>query len=151
MVKFNLDDEYKYFTPFTAYMEYILLNYNNFLKNHLKNSDISNREFLYLFNIFCNKEISQKDLADLMYVSEANVTKIVKKLEKKGYLVRHKDENNKSRNLLSLSDKGKLIVNKLVKLSNEWEINLTKSYDMKKRDEIKDLLYELSENSVDIN
>ena len=104
-----------------------------------------------MFNIFCNKEISQKDLADLMYVSEANVTKIVKKLEKKGYLVRHKDENNKSRNLLSLSDKGKLIVNKLVKLSNEWEINLTKSYDMKKRDEIKDLLYELSENSVDIN
>ncbi len=79
MVKFNLD-EYKYFTPLTAYMEFILLNYNNFLKNHLKNSDISNREFLYLFNIFYNKEISQKDLADLMYVSEANVTKIVKKL-----------------------------------------------------------------------
>lgn len=151
MVKFNIDDELKYFTPLTVYMEYILLNYNNFLKNHLKDSDISTRDFLYLINIFFNKGISQKDLADLMYVSEANITKIVKKLEKKGYVVKNKDEKNKSRNLLFLSKKGELIVYQLVKLSIEWETKLTEAYDVDKRDDIKDLFYELSENSVDIN
>lgn len=151
MVKFNIDDELKYFTPLTVYMEYILLNYNNFLKNHLKDSDISTRDFLYLINIFFNKGISQKDLADLMYVSEANITKIVKKLEKKGYVVKNKDEKNKSRNLLFLSKKGELIVYQLVKLSIEWETKLTEAYDVDKRDDIKDLFYEFSENSVDIN
>ncbi|MBQ6219309.1 MAG: MarR family transcriptional regulator [Methanosphaera sp.] len=151
MVKFNIDDELKYFTPLTVYMEYILLNYNNFLKNHLKDSDISTRDFLYLINIFFNKGISQKDLADLMYVSEANITKIVKKLEKKGYVVKNKDEKNKSRNLLFLSKKGELIVYQMVKLSIEWETKLTEAYDVDKRDDIKDLFYELSENSVDIN
>lgn len=58
MVKFQLPDEIKYFTPFTMYMEYILLNYNNFLKNHLEKEEITTKEFLYLFNIFYNKKIS---------------------------------------------------------------------------------------------
>jgi hypothetical protein len=52
MVKFNLEEELKYFTPFTVYMEYILLHYNNFLKTHLKNKNITPKEFLYLYNIF---------------------------------------------------------------------------------------------------
>ena len=151
MVKFNTKEELKYFAPFTIYMEYILMNYNNFLKDHLKNKDITTKDFLYLFNIFSNKNISQKDLADLMFVSEANITKILKKLEKKGYIERKKDENNKSRNIIFLSNEGELLVYQLVKYSIEWETKVSKFFDIKEMENFKDLLYELSENSVDVN
>ena len=96
MVKFNLEEELKYFTPFTVYMEYILLHYNNFLKTHLKNKNISTKEFLYLYNIFYPKQVSQKELAERMFVSEANITKIIKKLEKKGYVERKKMKTTKA-------------------------------------------------------
>ena len=89
--------------PFTMYMEYILLNYNHFLKKHLKDKNITTKEFLYLFNLNFNKNISQKELAELMYVSEANIAKMIKKLESKGFVERRRDENNKSRNVLSLT------------------------------------------------
>ena len=129
MVEFNVSEEIKYVTPFTMYMEYILLNYNNFLGNHLKKENITTREFLYLFNIFYNKNISQKELAELMYVSEANIAKIVKKLVEKGYVSRRKDDDNKSRNLLTLTKEGISIVLQLVKITIEWETKVSGNYD----------------------
>lgn len=150
MVEFKLSDELKYFTPFTMYMEYILLNYNNFLKEHLKEEKLTTKEFLYLFNIFCNKRISQKELADLMYVSEANIAKMIKKLDKRGYVNRRKDEKNKSRNILCLTQKGELTVYQFVKLTIQWETKVSKTQDIYTMDEFKDFLYELSENSVDV-
>jgi len=131
-------------------MEYTLLNYNNFLKNNLKHKDISNREFLYLFNIFYQKTISQKELADLMYVSEANIAKMIKKLEKKGYVSRHKDQNNKSRNIICLSKKGIEQINKLIQLTNQWELEVSKINNVQNINDFKDILYAISENSVDL-
>lgn len=150
MVKFNISEELKYGAPFTIYMEYILLNYNNFLGKHLINENITTREFLYLFNIFSNKNISQKQLAELMYVSEANITKIVKKLIEKGYVSRRKDDNNKSRNLLALTKKGMDIVLQMLKLTMEWESKVSDNYDSGSIVEFKDILYDISEKSVDI-
>ncbi|MBR0472106.1 MAG: MarR family transcriptional regulator [Methanosphaera sp.] len=150
MVKFNLEEELKYFTPFTMYMEYILLNYNNFLKNHLKNKNITTKEFLYLFNIFYNKNVSQKYLADLMYVSEANVAKMLKKLESKGLVERRRDKNNKSKNVLSLTKDGELTVFSLLKFSIEWETRVSDMIDEEKLVDFKDRLYEISEKSVEI-
>lgn len=149
MVKFHISDELKYFTPFTMYMEYILLNYNNFLKKHLNEEKITATDFLYMFNIFCNNGISQKELADLMYVSEANIAKMVKKLDNYGYINKIKDENNKSRNLLSLTQKGNQIVNQFVQLTHQWETNVVKNQDTN-MDNFKDLLCGFAENTVDL-
>ena len=150
MDKFNLSDEVKYFTPFTMYMDYILLNYTNFLKNHLKDENITRRDFLYLYNIFYNKEISQKELADLMYVSEANIAKMIKKFEKYGLVNKKKDESNKSRNMISLTQKGGDTVNQLIKITLQWEKEVANTSYLNDMCMFKDLLYELSGKSVDI-
>lgn len=56
-------------------------NITSILKNNFEN--ITPRDFTYLVNIFYNPNISQRELADLLIVSEANVGQIVKRLEKK--------------------------------------------------------------------
>lgn len=150
MVKFQITEEYKYFTPFTMYMEYILLNYNDFLKNHLKDENITTRDFLYLYTIFHNKNLSQKELADLMFVSEANIAKMIKKFEKYDLVIKKKDENNKSRNIISLTQKGEEIVNQLIKITAHWETKVANTDYITNMDMFKDLLYEISENSVDV-
>jgi len=150
MAKFQIADEVKYLTPFTMYMEFILLNYNNFLKKHLKDEKITTKDFLYLFNIFYNKEISQKELADLMYVSEPNIAKMIKKLDSYGLIIKRKDNQNKNRNRLSLSSNGEKLVYHLINVTIQWETKVAKEYNIENMDEFKDLLCEISENSVDV-
>ncbi|MBP3225319.1 MAG: MarR family transcriptional regulator, partial [Methanobrevibacter sp.] len=61
------------------------------------------------------------DLAELLFVSESNVTQIIKKLEKNGYVVRNPDSSNKSRKILNLTTEGKNIVFMILKEMYEWE------------------------------
>lgn len=150
MVEANWENGQIIFTPLNLYLEYILLGYDKFLKEHIKDLNLTYGELSYIFNIYYYQPISQKDLADKMYVSEANITKIVKKLEKKEYVTRIVDSNNKSRKLLSLSDEGERIFHIILKYSNEWEQKVTDSLNYKEIETFKHLAYRLSENSADI-
>ena len=83
-------------TPINLYMEYLLLSYNDYLLNKLKDVEITHGELTYIYNIKYFSPISQRQLAEKLYVSEANVAKRIKKLVNKGLVKKTKDENNKS-------------------------------------------------------
>ena len=81
MADLNFDYERIMFTPALLYIDYINLHLKYYLKkNH---EDITPYDFTYLANIFYNSNCSQKDLAELLFVSESNVAQIIKRLEKK--------------------------------------------------------------------
>ena len=101
MVDVNWENDRIVLTPTNLYMEYILLSYNNFLKNKLKDVEITYGELTYIYNIKYFPSISQRELSETLFVSEANVAKMVKKLVNKGLVKKEKDENNKSRNILN--------------------------------------------------
>lgn len=144
----EMEDERILFTPFTFFMEYILRRYHEYLRNKLKGTDITPSELSYLFNIFYYKSLSQRELSDLLFVSEPNVTKMTKKLENKEYIQRDIDKANKSRKILSLTKKGELFVYKLIKLTYEWETKVSYSFNDEDMDNIKHLLYEITDNSL---
>ena len=60
-------------TPTNLYMEYILLSYNNYLKDKLEDIEITYGELTYIYNIKFFPSISQRELAEILFVSEANV------------------------------------------------------------------------------
>lgn len=136
-------------TPITLYMEYLDLKYNDYLKKKFKTEDINPGDFTYIINIFYHENLSQKDLAELLFVSEANVAKILKKLDNKGYILRLVDEKNNSRHILKLTEKGKVTASALIKSSYEWENKITKSFNDEELDKLRELLYQLSFNSTD--
>ncbi len=75
------------------FIDYINLQFNNYLNKNYDN--VSPRDFTYLVNIFYHQNISQRELSELLYVSESNVTQIIKRLEKNELITRIPDENNK--------------------------------------------------------
>jgi len=149
MKSFDLEEKI-YFTPNILYMEYILIRYNKFFKNQLKDKNISQGELTFLYNIFYHELISQRELADLLCVSEAYVTKMLKKLENRGYIDKKVDENNKSRRLVSLTPEGLLLTKEVLKITQLWEQNVLKNIDGIEDKKFTKLLYEFAYNTHEI-
>lgn len=150
MVDANWKNDRIILTPINLYMEYILLSYNDYLKNNLKDIKITHGELTYIYNIKYYHLISQRELAEILYVSEANVAKMVKKLVNKGLVEKQKDDANKSRNILTLTEKGELIFDKINLLTCAWERDITKKFSNEEYFEIKEKLYKLTEESADL-
>ena len=150
MVNIDWENDRIVFTPTNLYMEYILLSYNNFLKENLDDVQITYGELTYIYNIKFYPGISQRELAETLFVSEANIAKMVKKLVNKGLVEKRKDENNKSRNILFLTDKGEEVFIKINVLTCGWERKITKKLSNEKYFEFKEILYELSKESADL-
>lgn len=150
MVKIDWKSDRIVFTPTNLYMEYILLSYNSFLKENLDEVQITYGELTYIYNIKYYPGISQRDLAETLFVSEANVAKMVKKLVGKGLVEKRKDENNKSRNILFLTEQGEETFVKINVLTCAWERKITQKLSNEKLFEFKEILYELSKESADM-
>jgi DNA-binding MarR family transcriptional regulator len=137
-------------TPTNLYMEYILLNYNNYLKDKLEDIEITYGELTYIYNIKLFPSISQRELAEILFVSEANVAKMVKKLVNKEIVEKRKDENNKSRNILRLTEKGEELFVKVNLITCGWEREITKNLSNEEFFKFKEQLYDLIKQSTEI-
>ncbi|WP_295112425.1 MarR family winged helix-turn-helix transcriptional regulator [uncultured Methanobrevibacter sp.] len=142
----NFDDERILFTPLILYIDYIYLLHNDYLKKTYK--DLTPSDVTYLINIFYHQNCSQRDLAELLFVSESNVAQIIKKLEKKEYIVRVPDDKNKSRKIINLTSKGKNTVFMIIKGMYEWEGEFFKDYNPEDVENFKKMLYEYSQKTI---
>ena len=146
MADLNFDYERIMFTPALLYIDYINLHFKYYLKkNH---EDITPYDFTYLANIFYNPNCSQKDLAELLFVSESNVAQIIKRLEKNGLVKRDVYEKNKSRRILNLTEKGKEICFKLLKEAYEGETKFFENYSPEDVEIFKKMLYDYSQLAI---
>jgi DNA-binding MarR family transcriptional regulator len=146
MADLNFEDDRINFTPLILYIDYIHLLQDDYYKRNYPT--ITPRDVTYLMNIFYHQNCSQKDLADLLFVSEANVAQIIKRLEKNQYITRTPDLNNKSRKIINLTDDGKIIVFKLLKDMYEWEGEFFKDYSPEDVEKFKKMLYEYSQKTI---
>lgn len=135
-------------TPINLYMEYILLSYNSYLKENLKGISITYGELTYIYNIKYFPSISQRQLAETLFVSEANVAKMVKKLVNKGIVEKKKDESNKSRNVLTLTEKGEEIFVEINALTCGWEREISKNFSNEELFEFKKRLYQITKQTA---
>lgn len=150
MAEVNWKNDRIMITPINLYMEYILLSYNNHLEEKMNDVPITHGELTYIYNIKYYPSISQRELAEALFVSEANVAKMVRKLTDKGLVQKKKDANNKSRNILSLTEKGEEIFDKINMITCGWERKMTQRLSNEEYFKFKEMLYELSKESADL-
>ena len=82
MFDLNSDDERIPFTPVALYIDYISIQYTKYLKDNYP--EITPRDFTYLSTIQYYPGLTQRKLSEILFVSEANVAQIIKRLEKNG-------------------------------------------------------------------
>ena len=145
MPKLNFEDERISLTPIVLYTEFIHLQFYNYLKNNFK--DITPVDFTYLVNILYNQNVSQRQLSEILHVSESSVAQIIKKLEKKELVTRIPDESNKSKKILQLTEKSRIIVFSVIKDIFEGESKILEEYSKEEIEGFKRMLYEYSEKS----
>lgn len=147
MSNLNFDDERILITPMLLYMDYVNLRFTKFLKENFK--EITTTDFTYLVNIMYHQNISQKELSELLFVSESGVAQIIKKLEKKDFIYREVSDENKSKKVLNLTEKGKLTVFSILKAVFEWEGKFEKNYSSDEINLVKKVLYDYADKSID--
>ncbi|WP_407415007.1 MarR family winged helix-turn-helix transcriptional regulator [Methanobrevibacter sp.] len=147
MVDLNSDDDKFEDMPVFYFINYINVIHDNFLKENFK--DIAPRDFTYLSNIYFHKNISQKELAGLLYVSEANVAQIIKRLEKNGVVKRTIVKDNKSKKILSLTDKGESAFNSLLNLIVDFESQLFKDYSAEEKENFRKMIRDYYEKAME--
>ncbi|WP_407452990.1 MarR family transcriptional regulator [Methanobrevibacter sp.] len=147
MVDLNFDDAVWEDMPVFYFINYINVIHDNFLKENFK--DIAPRDFTYLSNIYFHKDISQKELADLLYVSESNVTQIIKRLEKKGFVKREIVKNDNGKKILSLTDKGESAFNSLLNLVVNFESQLFKDYSTEDKGKFREMMLHYCKNAAE--
>ena len=84
-----------------------------------KNFGPTGPQLIILQSVFTNKLISVTQLSKDVSLSQATVTNITKRLEKQGYVERKKSLRDKRKVNISVTEKGKLILEKVPPLLQE--------------------------------
>ena len=95
--------------------------FGEFFKGHSKGLEINPAESMFLSKIYYQDGISQREIANDLLVSEANITKTFKKLESKELVYKTIDETNNARRNLHLTEKGEKTFEKCIEIFKEFD------------------------------
>ena len=137
---FNMDQSLGFLLNKTA-----LLSKTSFHQK-LKPFDISPEQWTLIFRIVHNDGLTQKELSDSTYKDQANVTRIIYRLEHKGILKRVRNAKDKRIINIFATPLAKEIVQKVVPLSEQHNQNLAKGLNTKEHKLLLDLLHKVEKN-----
>ena len=137
------------FIPLFPALTLILKGHTKFFEKKLEGTNVTPSELPYILKV-CgdNGNISQRDLSEIFSVSEPVVTRTLKNLENKGLIIRTKDPNNKTRRLLSLTEEGFEISEKMLNINDEWLEELFKDMYQADIDKFNGIIKSLTVNSL---
>lgn len=110
MSKLKLKDQLCF--PFYIVSKEIIRKY----KPLLDKIDLTYTQYITMMYLWENSETNVKDLGEKLFLDSGTLTPLLKKLEKKGYIIREHEEND-ARNLkISLTKAGKDLENDAIKV-----------------------------------
>ncbi|MDD3712170.1 MAG: MarR family transcriptional regulator [Candidatus Izemoplasmatales bacterium] len=93
---------------------------HRFLEERLKNLEINRSEAPYLKTIYTHDSMKMNDLIAKFFFHKSHSTRAIKSLVAQGYIVKTVDEEDKRAFVLSITDKGRIVAGKIVKILAEW-------------------------------
>lgn len=141
--QFNKDNSENIFIY--HYVEEMIANYGNYIDETFDDEDISKAELPFLIRIRYSEKTTQKELVELFKVSEGYTAKLLRKFEDLGYITRCEDPTNRRKKIVELTEKGFEKTEELIKLIDDWEINVTSKMTDSEVKLLKRLLYKVVE------
>ncbi|WP_207652422.1 MarR family transcriptional regulator [Desulfosporosinus sp. FKB] len=92
-----------------------------YVNHEMKSYDLNSSEYIYLVNLAEKDDgVSQKYLSDKLYIDEALTTRVIRNLEKKGYVTRNKSLDDKRSYTVKLTEKGKNVQPVILDMLSRW-------------------------------
>ena len=124
--------------------------FEEFYKQNGGDLKINPAESMFLSKIYYKDGISQREIANGLNVSEANITKTFKKLEEKKLVYKTIDKENNARRNLHLTKDGEETFEKCIELFKNFDAILFEGLNEEQIERMEDQLYEIGNKSLNI-
>lgn len=125
--------------------------YKHYLVHKLASLDITPGQIPFILELLHSKSLYQSDLTSKLLLSRAVTAKTLKKLDEKKIIKRKVAEDNKRKNEVYLTDKGKEIASEVEKIEKNWDKvllkNFSKDFPNEDKKELKKILESLAKSS----
>ena len=122
------------------YVEEMISSYHSYNRAHLKERDLTIKEYSVLLRIRFVGKSTQHDLVKLFDVSGPYMAKLLKKFEDDGLITRKEDQENRRKKIVEISQLGMEKTDNLIKVIDEWEREATSNLNDEEVKTLKRLL-----------
>ena len=155
MMKFknisDLSNEDLLETPF----EFLIMKLNDIclvsLNRKLKELDLTINQANFLVVINTEESLPQSYISQLLNIRGGSVTKALKRLESKNLVEINPNPENKSKNIVKITDKGREATKEFKRIIEEIENEIFKEYDEKEKEKLKIMLRDLSKKYYELD
>ena len=120
----------------------------HFRKN-MESVDVNIGEIPVLLSIYSNEGLNQIDLVRKFHVTEANISKTTKNLLYKGLIIKKIDDENNTKKLLYLTEKGQEACESLLDALEDWKNDLKGDISSEELLAFSETLRKISQNAED--
>ena len=119
-----------------------------YIGKELQPYGLSSSEHLFLVNISRQENVNQRQLAHLLGIDEALVTRGVARLEKQGLVRRERDAQDMRSYNLSLTEKGQSLLPAILDTFQKWNEILSNGFTQDEMKTMMSQLQRMSENAA---
>ena len=146
----DLTDEDLNETPF----EFLIMKLNDIclvsLNNRLKNLDLTINQANFLVVINTEESLPQSYISQLLNIRGGSVTKALKRLDAKGLVEINPNPENKSKNIVKITDKGRNVTNEFIKIIEDIENEIFSDFTSEEKTKLKINLRDLSKKYYEL-
>lgn len=135
--EFNLQDSLGY------HFNVVFINIKKSMEAKLKPYNLTHLQFSILINLYKNNISTQKELLKYTYGDETSITRLVDRLEAKGYLKRVQCEEDKRKKKLLLTNSGISLTQEIISCAREVNNELIKNLDEEEGMQLLNLLQKM--------
>lgn len=107
-----------------AQISFIERSQQRYMSNKLKELNLFLGEVKLIMPICANEGLSQEDLVKTFGLNKSTVANSLRSLEEQGYILRKVNPNNRRKNQIFATEKGKNLSNKFINYNLEWELKM---------------------------
>lgn len=117
-----------------------------YIDAELKDYDVFYGDFQFLYLIYANENLTQREISKKLNFHESSVTRGIKRLEKKEFIKRVKSNEDKRRYVLSITPKGLEMLKLNFSKQKEFESNIKKLFADEELENLEEYLERIIKN-----
>lgn len=106
--------------PIGKYISILYRYQQCFMGKELKKYSLGTGQYIFLLTLFKKDGISQEEISKTSYIDKGTTARAIAKLEKEGYVLRKKDEEDKRANRIYLTEKALEFKSVLFEILRKW-------------------------------
>ena len=127
----------------------IIVRYSRiFSERKLKEYDLSFSEQIIIMYLSMHDNVSQDNISRHYMIDKGMIAKTLNKLEKKGFITRKQNPENKRENIISLSDNGIGIIDRMGGILKEWNEIVYEGISKEDIEYVKKITGIMAENAI---